>query len=196
MKISARRLARVLYHRKTHMLDTRHRIFFVHGMGSEEPLESYAMLEKGLRDAWKGEGAIEDRHRFVPVQRWQRTHAVRLEVCRSVRPSRRTCAGSQPRATSTNEVVAKGAAQGLKFSANLVYMVRSKMGKLAGRAPIAKPAVAKAKPAPKPKGVAPEPKGATGSDVAFRKLVVALGVERSSALLADVERRLAAIIGG
>ena len=35
-----------------------------------------------------------------------------------------------------------------------------------------------------------------GTDVTFRKLVLALGVERSKALLADVERKLAAIVGG
>lgn len=84
------------------------------------------------------------------------------------------------------EIVSKGKAIGVQITPNLVYMVR---GRSAVKGGAKAPAVVK--PALGSKLAGPS----TDAHVAFRRLVVELGVARSRALLDEVARKLAAIVG-
>jgi hypothetical protein len=111
---------------------------------------------------------------------------------------------SQPASMSAKEIAEKATAAGLEISTEYIYKVRSRLGTKAGKKPAAKPApaskiiakpkAATPKPALAPKPVAPP----SGSDevVTFRRLVLSLGVTRSRQLLDELERGLAALIGG
>jgi hypothetical protein len=105
-------------------------------------------------------------------------------------PSKAEFIRSLPARMPAKQVVAQGRAAGLELSEAYVYVVRSSKG--AGRprrdASERHVPVAASAAAPTPTGEAAE--------VAFRKLVVALGVERARALLDDVERKIEALIAG
>jgi hypothetical protein len=103
---------------------------------------------------------------------------------------------AQPVEMKANEVVAAGKAQGLKFSANLVYMVRSVMKKRAsgGAAP-----AAKKKPGPKPKIQYQTPKfvafpGTGGGDeTELKKAALAVGFPRALQVIEDLSKRAEAV---
>jgi outer membrane biosynthesis protein TonB len=110
---------------------------------------------------------------------------------------------------SAKDVAEKAKAAGLEISTEYIYKVRSRLGTKAAKKPAApgkpattvKPKAAVAKPkAPTPKPApAPKPVASTsGTDevVSFRRLVLSLGVTRSRQLLDELERGLAALIGG
>ena len=105
---------------------------------------------------------------------------------------------SLPAGTPAKEVVARAKAVGLALTPAYVYDVR--------KTSTPKKAAAAAAPAPKKVAVAPKPttNGAPraphvsggGNETTFRQLIVNLGVERSKALLGDVERKLGELISG
>lgn len=103
-----------------------------------------------------------------------------------------------PPAMPAIKVVEKAKEAGLVLTAQYVYKVRSltksaKARAKAAPAPVAKkPVVAKKVAAPKVarKSAAP----ATSHEAAFRKFVLQLGVQKSKALLNDVERKLRALL--
>jgi hypothetical protein len=91
---------------------------------------------------------------------------------------------SQPANLKATEVVAAGAKQGIKFSTNLVYAVRSSGGKAAG---------------PKGRRGGGRKAAATaagGSETTLRKLALDLGIGRAREILDDLEKRLSALISG
>jgi len=90
---------------------------------------------------------------------------------------------TQPDTMKAADVVAAGAQQGLTFSANLVYMVRSKSGKA--------PTGRRGRPRLTTNGASAN----GGMDASFRKLAIDLGIGRARALLDGLERRIAEIIG-
>lgn len=90
---------------------------------------------------------------------------------------------AQPATMKAKDVVAAGAKQGLKFSANLVYMVRSK-----GDAPSA------GRRGASTRGLNGAGHGGS-SEAEFRKLAIGLGLGRARELLQGLERKLAEIIG-
>jgi hypothetical protein len=111
---------------------------------------------------------------------------------RGAKPGRKPASGgqsasdfvrSQPASVKATDVVAAGAKQGLKFSTNLVYAVRSSGGKAAG-----------------PKGRRGGGRKAAaapgGSETALRKLALDLGIGRAREILNDLEQRLSALISG
>lgn len=132
----------------------------------------------------------------------------------------------QPRDIPAADVVKAAKKAGLTIDANYVYKVRARLGaKPAPKAPVAArqsaarpPATTTAKPAPAPKPTKPAPapkapktppvpaarpaltaapKGtAVAGEVAFRKLVVELGVARAEALIVEVKRKLAELFAG
>jgi len=83
---------------------------------------------------------------------------------------------SQPSSMKAADVVAAGAKQGLKFSTNLVYAVRSG----AGRRGPARAAAA----------------GSGAPDATFRRLALDLGIAKARHIIDDLERRLRELIGG
>ena len=98
---------------------------------------------------------------------------------------------AQPATMKANDVVAAAKKAGLTLTASYVYEVRSgakKAGKGAKKAPVPKGST-------RTGGEKPSA-SSSGSEREFRKLVVALGVERASELLADVKRRLEQVIAG
>lgn len=98
---------------------------------------------------------------------------------------------SQPRNLPASEVVKRGAKEGLKFSLNLVYAVRSatkKPGKAATSA--------KGKPTPKPTVTSTAPADGTSPTVILSKLVVEHGIGRVREMLAEVERRVERVLAG
>jgi alanyl-tRNA synthetase len=97
---------------------------------------------------------------------------------------------SQPADTTANEVVQAAKKVGIKLSSAYVYVIRSSDKKSGKAAPRAQKVTA-AKPASKAVAEA-----SSGSEQAFRRLVVALGVERATGLLADVKKRLEQVIAG
>ncbi|MBI5535185.1 MAG: hypothetical protein HY898_20835 [Deltaproteobacteria bacterium] len=127
---------------------------------------------------------------------------------------------SQPTTMPAKDVVAAGAKLGLSLSPDYIHKVRSTAkakakapGKKAApkKAPAGKVAAKKVaakkvpkKAAPKkpvakraPKASAPRTiKAAGAGEAGFRKLVIDLGVVRAKSLLAEVERKLGALIAG
>jgi hypothetical protein len=115
---------------------------------------------------------------------------------------------SQPREISAADVVKAAEKVGLKIDANYVYKVRSRLGaKPAAKAKLEAPKATKPAPAPKAAQSAPTPKAAStvptapkitgvSNDVAFKKLVVELGVARAEALVVEVKRKLAELFAG
>lgn len=133
---------------------------------------------------------------------------------------------SQPTTMPAKDVVAAGAKLGLSLSPDYIHKVRSTAkakakapgkkaapkkapaGKVAAKKVAAKKAPKKAaakKAAPKkpvakraPKARAPRIaiKAAGAGEAGFRKLVIDLGVVRAKSLLAEVERKLGALIAG
>jgi predicted component of type VI protein secretion system len=124
---------------------------------------------------------------------------------------------SQPRDIPAADVVKAAKRTGLKIDANYVYKVRSRLGaKPAPQAIAAAPRVAAKVPAPKATQPAPTPKASkappapkaapplpaaqkssgASSDVAFKKLVVELGVARAETLLVEVKKKLAELFAG
>jgi hypothetical protein len=89
-----------------------------------------------------------------------------------------------------NEVVALGGQQGLKFSRNLVYLVRGKRTESAGSA--------KAKPSPRApvaaRATAAPPAAARGTErreeLEIARLVLSLGFDRSEEILRKVKAAL------
>jgi hypothetical protein len=102
----------------------------------------------------------------------------------SGKPSASDFVRAQPASMKAGDVVAAGAKQGLKFSTNLVYAVRSSGGRrargAAGRAPRAGRASV----------------AATGSEATFRKLALELGISRARTVLDELEKRLRELIDG
>jgi hypothetical protein len=107
---------------------------------------------------------------------------------------------AQPLSLSAKDVVAAAARLGMSMTADYVHKVRSTAkARAAGPQPAVAPA-RKAAPDPARKA-APKlrPLGlirAGTPDAAFRKLVLELGLQRAKDLLSEVERKLAALIGG
>ncbi len=104
---------------------------------------------------------------------------------------------SQPPDMKAADVVKAARKAGLKMAVSTVYETRAydrrnakKAGKKAPDAKAAAPA-----PVTATKAVAPI-EASTGSEIAFRKLVIALGVERATAILADVRRKLDQLVAG
>jgi len=91
---------------------------------------------------------------------------------------------AQPGSMKAKDVVAAGAKQGLKFSANLVYMVRSK-----GDSPRA------GRRGPAPRALNGTNGYSSSAESDFRKLAIGIGIGRARELLQGLERRLAEIIG-
>jgi hypothetical protein len=91
---------------------------------------------------------------------------------------------AQPASMKAKDVVAAGGKQGLKFSANLVYMVRSK-----GDAPRS------GRRGPAPRALNGTNGHSSSAEADFRKLAIGLGIGRARELLLGLERRLAEIIG-
>lgn len=101
---------------------------------------------------------------------------------------------------SVEELIAKAQDEGMTITSNLVYKVRgrtkartgtaaasTKRGRTA-RAAAAREVVAAAEPKPT--------KRSKESETMFRKLVLDLGLQRSKALLAEVEDKLDALVAG
>ncbi len=82
---------------------------------------------------------------------------------------------------STKEIMAAGKKAGIKFSPNLVYMVRSRAGS--------------AKTKGKRRGRRATP-GSNANDAQFRKLVVDLGIAKAKDLVDEVERGVKELIAG
>jgi hypothetical protein len=109
---------------------------------------------------------------------------------------------SQPEKMTTSEVVAAGSKAGLMMTPRLVRLVRLRARKASGAAvaqmragrPSKKPVVATKKVA-KIKTPATAPV-VVSNEVAFRKLVLDLGLERAKGLLAEVEKKIAEVIAG
>ena len=90
-----------------------------------------------------------------------------------------------PDSVPAKEVVAKAKAAGITISEKHVYVIRSGARKKAGKGSAEKTGRTRADRAP------------TSSDEAsFRKLVLALGIPKSKAIVADVERKLNELIYG
>jgi hypothetical protein len=92
---------------------------------------------------------------------------------------------TMPDSARAGEVVAAGAKQGIKFTANLVYAVRAaqkKGGALAGGRPSRSAGFSLG--------------GGSGSEATFRKLAFDLGIARARALLDDLEARLGQLLSG
>lgn len=102
----------------------------------------------------------------------------------SGKPSASDFVRSQPATMKAGDVVAAGAKQGLKFSTNLVYAVRSSGSKraenAAGRGARASTPTA----------------AATGAEATFRKLSLELGIGRARSVLDELERKLRELIAG
>jgi hypothetical protein len=103
-----------------------------------------------------------------------------------------------PPAMPAQKVVDKAKEAGFVLTAQYVYKVRSltksaKARAKASSAPVAKkPVVAKKVVAPKAARRPAAP--ATSHEAAFRRFVLQLGVQKSKALLNDVERKLRALV--
>jgi hypothetical protein len=101
------------------------------------------------------------------------------------------------------EVVAAGEKAGLVMTKILVHKVRSRMRqasgaalpKKPGRPPTKKPAASPTKKLGK-KSKTPVLASVVSNEVAFRKLVLDLGLERAKGLLAEVEKKIAEVIAG
>lgn len=96
---------------------------------------------------------------------------------------------AQPADMKANDVVAAAKKAGQSITASYVYEIRSadkKGGKVTKKAALTKTAVSTKTTAA----------SSQGSEHEFRRLVVALGVERTFALLADVKKRLEQLIAG
>lgn len=91
-----------------------------------------------------------------------------------------------PDSLPAKEVVAKAKAAGMTLSEKHVYVIRSGARKKKAGGKISA------------KGIATSPRASNvGSDeTSFRKLVLALGIPRAKAIVADVERRLEELIHG
>jgi hypothetical protein len=100
---------------------------------------------------------------------------------------------SLPSTMSAVDVISKAKEKGMKLTKGYVYEIRSaakrkaRIGVKRARPSLARPSIAVLSATKKPNG--------TSSENAFRRIVVDIGVSRSRALLADVERRFAEIVG-
>ncbi len=83
------------------------------------------------------------------------------------------------------DVVEKAKAAGIKLDVGYIYNVRS-----------TDKASKKKTATPKKAGPAKNGSPSASNETTFRKLVVSLGIDRSRALIADVERGIAAVIAG
>ena len=113
---------------------------------------------------------------------------------------------SQPTSMPARDVVEAARAAGITMTTKFVYNVRggakateptkkpSAVKPVA--APTKKPSAPKAAPKPKAAPVKAAPTGGSDQVVAFRRLVLGLGITRSRQLLDELERGLARLIGG
>jgi hypothetical protein len=108
----------------------------------------------------------------------------RSKAARGGKPSASDFVRTQPATLAASEVVAAGAKQGLKFSTNLVYAVRSAAGKKSGGKRGAGRRVAKA-----------ASNAAAGLHATFRKLALDLGLNRAREALEELEQGIAQLIG-
>ncbi len=103
---------------------------------------------------------------------------------------------------SVEELIAKAQEEGMTITSNLVYKVRGRAKAKAGvtaastkrgrtvRAAAAREVAAAAEPK------ASKTKRSKETETMFRKLVLDLGLQRSKALLAEVEEKLDALVAG
>ncbi len=110
--------------------------------------------------------------------------APRTRAARGGKPSASDFVRTQPATLAASDVVAAGAKQGLKFSTNLVYAVRSAAGKKSGGKRGAGRRVAKA-----------ASNAAAGLHATFRKLALDLGLNRAREALNELEQGIAQLIG-
>jgi hypothetical protein len=108
----------------------------------------------------------------------------RTRAARGGKPSASDFVRTQPATLAASDVVAAGAKQGLKFSTNLVYAVRSAAGKKSGGKRGAGRRVAKA-----------ASNAAAGLHATFRKLALDLGLNRAREALNELEQGIAQLIG-
>ncbi len=94
-----------------------------------------------------------------------------------------------PHSMPAKDVVAKAKARGLSVTTKHVYVIRSEAKKKKGKA-------SKHSSAASAQHAALSQGGGGSAAANFRKLVLALGVPKARALLADVERRLNALLAG
>ena len=91
-----------------------------------------------------------------------------------------------PDSVPAKEVVAKAKAAGITISEKHVYVIRSGARKKAGKG--STPKVRRA--------VASDHAPASSDETSFRKLVLALGIPKSKAIVADIEKKLNELIYG
>ncbi len=103
------------------------------------------------------------------------------------KPSASEFVRSQPASMKASEVVAAGAKQGIKFSTNLVYAIRSSGSK---------PGAARGGRRGRGRGRAVAAGGGGHHETTFRQLALNLGIARAREVLDSLETKLRELISG